>query len=76
MEPWSDTNRFSQTGYSAKTLFPRKENYIDIRIYLADLALATTREESHVDWLWEEYQEANLEYKIQQAETKALREDH
>jgi hypothetical protein len=58
MEIWNDDNRFNQTGYSASTIFPIKENYINIENYNIDLAKANLREESHLDWLEEEISEA------------------
>ena len=73
---WSDTNRFNQSGYSAPTVFPQAENYTDLTLYAIDLAKAEKRQESHLDWAWEEYQEARQEYLEQQAETKAEREEH
>lgn len=75
MKPWSDTNRFSQTGYSAPTVFPIASNYMDLSLYVEDLALAEKRQESHLDWVWEEYAEARLQYLEEQAEAKAEREE-
>lgn len=53
-EIWSDTNRFNQSGYSASTIFPKRENYLDETLFNEDLELANLREESHQDWLEEE----------------------
>jgi hypothetical protein len=75
MERWSDNNRFSQTGYSAPTIFPEASNYIDLKIYAEDLAKAEARQESHLDWVWEEYQDARQEYLEEQAEIKSQREE-
>ena len=37
---WSDTNRYVQSGYSGKTIFPRKENYTNLFLYEEDLCKA------------------------------------
>jgi hypothetical protein len=57
-EKWSDNNRFNQTGYSARTLFPLKENYVNMEFYEADLKAAQRREESHQEFLEELRMEA------------------
>ena len=79
MKPWSDNptvgERFNQTGYSSPTIFPEACNYTDLQAFAIDLAKAQARQESHLDWQWEEYQEARIEYLEQQAETKAEREE-
>ena len=75
IEVWSDTNRFNQTGYSSPTIFPEARNYRNLFLYVEDLAKAEARQESHLDWVWEEQQEARIEYLEQQAETKAEREE-
>lgn len=62
---WSDNNRFNQTGYSGKTIFPIESNYKDKSLYEEDYTLAYHREESHADWLLEqeeEYRQQWLEY--------------
>ncbi len=64
---WSDTNRFSQTGYSASTIFPKKKYYTDPLKYEEDLKSANAREESHQEFLYDlkmEYQEdrCNCDY--------------
>ena len=74
-EQWSDSNRFNQSGYSVPTRFPEACNYTDLQAFVIDLAKAQARQESHLDWKWEEYQEARIEYLEQQAETKAEREE-
>jgi len=59
-KPWNDNNRFNQTGYSASTLFPIRENYKNKKLYLEDLEKARYREENHqefLDDLREEYRE-------------------
>lgn len=59
-KPWNDNNRFNQTGYSASTLFPIRENYKNKNLYLEDLEKARYREENHqefLDDLREEYRE-------------------
>lgn len=76
MIPWSDTNRFSQTGYSAPTIFPQVQNYVDIAAWIEDYTKAVARQNSHLEWVWEERQEARIEYLEQQAETKAERDLH
>lgn len=75
MNQWSTENRFSQTGYSAPTIFPLKENYDDEEAYSIDLAKAELREESHLDWLFEQQQEQRREWLEMQAEIKAEREE-
>ena len=62
MLPWSDTNRFSQTGYSAPTIFPEAHNYINKEFFVEDLAKAQSRQESHLEWVWEERMEARRDY--------------
>jgi len=52
-EKWTDTNRFDQSGYSAKTLFPNKEDYVNMEFYESDLKAAQFREESHQEFLEE-----------------------
>lgn len=74
-EPWSDTNRFNQSGYSAPTIFPEAKNYKNIANYLEDLSKATLRQEVHLEWVWEEQQEARIEWLEYQAEVKAEREE-
>jgi hypothetical protein len=62
LEVWSNTNRFSQTGYSAGTIFPEIQNYGDDMVaFEEDLAKAERREESHKEWLEDEYREARIE---------------
>ena len=56
--PWNDNNRFSQTGYSAKTLMPLEENYINKMLYIEDIGKAEWRESSHLEFLEELQQEA------------------
>jgi outer membrane translocation and assembly module TamA len=59
---WTNTNRFSQTGYSAPTIFPELKNYNgDIEAFEEDLKKAQERDESHLDWLQEERREARLD---------------
>jgi len=58
MQQWDDTNRFSQTGYSAPTLRPQKENYTNLNAYTEDFAKAERREQSHQEWLEEERRDA------------------
>ena len=77
---WSDNpsigQRFNQTGYSSPTVFPQAENYTDLTLYAIDLSKAQQRQDSHLDWIWEEYQDARIEYLEQQAEIKAEREEY
>lgn len=75
IEPWSDTNRYSQTGYSSPTIFPHPENYQDKYLFFLDLAKAQQRETSRQEWLWEERAEARLEEAERIAEAKAEREE-
>ena len=72
---WSDTNRYSQTGYSSPTIFPQPENYLDKLAFAEDLALAQARDDSRQEWLWEERAEARLEELERIAEAKAEREE-
>ena len=53
-EIWSDTNRFSQTGYSASTIFPKRENYKSQEAFDDDMEKANYRESNHLDWMNEE----------------------
>lgn len=48
--PWSDTNRFNQTGYSAPTVFPQYMNYNDPKLWEEDMKKAELRENSHQEW--------------------------
>lgn len=48
---WSDDNRFNQTGYSAGTLMPKRENYKSEKAFEEDLKAAEWREQSHQEWL-------------------------
>ena len=61
-EPWSDTNRFNQTGYSSPTIFPEAKYYLDKNAFAEDLAKAQARQESHLEWIWEEREEARIAY--------------
>ena len=72
---WSDTNRFSQTGYSSPTLFPDPRLYEDLSLYLADIHLAVSREQSRREWLEDELAEYRLEEAILRAEAKAERDE-
>ena len=65
---WSDTNRFNQSGYSAPTIFPEASNYKDLSLYAEDLAKAEARQESHLEWVWEEREEARIDYLEQKYE--------
>lgn len=56
-EKWTDTNRFNQTGYSAGTLFPLKENYKDQKLFEEDLGKAQMREEAHIEFVQEQRDE-------------------
>ncbi len=60
--PWSDTNRFNQTGYSASTLFPKPENYKSIEAYEEDYLKAEKREQDHQEFL----EELREEYRQEQ----------
>lgn len=75
MEPWSDSNRFSQNGYSNPTIWPCVGNYADRTAYLEDYQKALNRESSRTEWLWEQEQEAREEWYEYQQEVKADRED-
>lgn len=75
-EAWSDTNRFNQSGYSAPTNFPEPKNYDDLDLFMYDMGLAILREKVHREWLLEEKEEARIDAMIQDAETKALREEY
>lgn len=75
MEPWSDYNRFSQSGYSAPTVWPCIGNYVSTDIYLKDYQKALDREATRSEWLEDEAYEARREYLEQQAEAKAEREE-
>lgn len=54
---WNDIHRFNQTGYSASTQFPKKENYIDKNLYRKDMDNALVREEYHQDFLQDQRDE-------------------
>jgi hypothetical protein len=73
---WNDHNRFNQTGYSAPTIFPKKENYSNLFVFEDDLHKAESREQSHQEWLQEERYEARLEWLTEQAALKAERESN
>lgn len=73
---WSNTNRFSQSGYSSPTVFPQSENYTNKTLWAIDYTESLMREQSHQDWLDEEREEARIEARIQAEETKALREEY
>lgn len=70
MQPWSDTNRFSQSGYSSPTVFPQAENYTDLTLYAIDLAKAEKRQKSHLDWVYDEALDAKIEYLQEREELK------
>ena len=77
---WSDNPtigiRFNQSGYSSPTVFPQAENYTDLTLYAIDLAKAEIRQDSHLEWVWEQQEEARQEWYELQQETKAEREDY
>lgn len=73
---WSDENRFSQEGYSAPTIFPIGSNYKDLSLYTIDLAKAEARQDSHLEWAWEQQEEARIEWLEYIAEIKAQREEY
>lgn len=75
MEPWSDTNRYSQTGYSSPTIWPTAGNYTDIQLWAIDYAAALKRERSHQEWLEEESLEYRQEWAEHCAEVRAEREE-
>ena len=50
---WNDENRFNQSGYSASTIFPKRENYKNEAFFLEDLKKAELREELHQEFLME-----------------------
>ena len=56
-KPWSDDNRFNQSGYSAMTLFPKRRNYESMTNYIEDMEKATYRESNHNEFLDELRQE-------------------
>lgn len=72
---WSDTNRFNQEGYSWPTIFPEAHNYINKEFFAEDLAKAQARQESHLEWVWKEREEARIEEAIRRAEFKAEQEE-
>lgn len=65
---WSDTNRFNQSGYSAPTIFPEAHNYINKEFFIEDLSKAQARQESHLEWVLEEREEARIDYLEQKYE--------
>lgn len=73
---YCDTHRYDQTGYSAPTIWPQSNHYTDKLLWIEDYAKAEAREANRQDWLEEEAYEARMEYREQQAETKAEREEH
>jgi hypothetical protein len=71
-EVWSNTNRFSQTGYSAGTIFPEIQNYGDDMVaFEEDMKKAEMREESHNEWLEDERREARIEYLMERDSCRA-----
>lgn len=74
--PWSDTNRYSQTGYSSPTVWPTAGNYASLELWAIDYDRALRREQSHQDWLDEERYYAHEEWAEYQAEVKAEREQN
>lgn len=50
---WNDQNRFNQSGYSSKTIYPSQTNYVSMVAYLEDLEKAKARDEDREDWLEE-----------------------
>ena len=58
---WSDTNRFSQSGYSASTIFPKRENYQSEELFNEDYTRAQLREENHQEWLFDLQEELRQE---------------
>lgn len=75
MEPWSDTNRYSQTGYSAPTQWPTAGNYHNLELWAIDYASALKRERSHQEWMEEESLEYRQEWAEYCAEVRAEREE-
>lgn len=55
---WNDRNRFSQTGYSEETIFPKKEDYEDKVLFEKDIKKAIEREANHLEWLEGQYDES------------------
>lgn len=51
---WSNSNRFSQTGYSAPTEWPEAHNYTDLDKFQEDVIKAIEREQSHREWMEDE----------------------
>lgn len=72
---WSDSNRYSQTGYSAPTQFPEARNYENLNWFLKDMHKAVRRERSHREWCEEERAEYRIEEAMLRAEAKAEREE-
>lgn len=75
LKPWSDSNRFNQIGYSMPTFFPEAHNYLNKEFFMEDLIKAQQRQESHLEWVWEEQEDARIEEAIRRAEIKAEREE-
>lgn len=62
LEVWTNINRFNQTGYSAGTIFPEIQNYgEDMKAFEEDMKKAESRQETHNEWLEDEYREARIE---------------
>lgn len=51
---WSDSNRFTQEGYSAPTHWPEAYNYTDLDKFQDDMIKAINREQSHREWMEDE----------------------
>ena len=59
---WNDNNRFNQTGYSGCTEFPNPYEYANLDLFLEDITKAVRREQSHREFLWEQYEEGRIDY--------------
>lgn len=67
---WNDSNRFNQTGYSGSTEFPDPYEYANLDLFLEDITKAVRREQSHREFLWEQYEEGRLDFLESQYEAK------
>lgn len=68
---WTDNNRFNQTGYSASTLFPREEDYVNKMLYMEDLDKAEQRELVRDEWL----EELRMDAQDEQQEMQRVRDE-
>lgn len=69
---WNDENRYSQTGYSAPTIWPMSGNYTSNLAWAIDYAAALKRENAHQEWLDDEEGWHSYTLQIRQREADEL----